>query len=43
MHGATAEDLILEVPIGTLVTDQEDGAVICDLTQSGQEFIICNG
>lgn len=43
MHGATAEDLILEVPVGTLVTDAEDGTVICDLTKSGQEYIICEG
>jgi GTPase involved in cell partitioning and DNA repair len=34
MHGATAEDLILEVPVGTLVTDIEDGTVICDLTKA---------
>lgn len=43
MHGATAPDLILEVPVGTLVTDLDDGAVICDLTKSGQEYIICEG
>lgn len=42
MHWATAPDLILEVPVGTLVTDIEDGAIICDLTTSGQEFIIAN-
>jgi GTP-binding protein len=43
MHGATAEDKILEVPVGTLVTDSEDGEVICDLTEPGQEFVICVG
>ena len=41
MHGATAEDTILEVPVGTLVTDMEDGDVICDLTTPGQEHILC--
>ncbi len=43
MHGATAEDLILEVPVGTLVTDVEDGNIICDLTKAWQEYIICEG
>jgi len=43
MHGATAEDLVLEVPVGTLVTDAEDGTVICDLTKAEQEYIICEG
>lgn len=43
MHGANAQDTIIEVPVGTLVTDTEDGAVICDLTKPYQEFIICEG
>ncbi len=40
-HGATAENTILEVPVGTLVTDSEDGTLICDLTTPGQKFQIC--
>mgnify|MGYP002350087287 CR=1 FL=1 len=40
-HGATASNTILEVPVGTLVTDSEDGTVICDLTTPGQKFQIC--
>jgi len=43
MHGATAPDLIIEVPVGTLVTDAEDGTTICDLTKPHQEFVICEG
>lgn len=43
MHGASAEPLIIEVPVGTLVTDREDGSVICDLTKAWEEFIICEG
>ena len=43
MHGASAEDTILEVPVGTIVTDNEDGSIICDLTKPGQEFTICEG
>ena len=43
MHGATAEDTILEVPVGTIVTDKETGEVIVDLLSSGQEHILCHG
>jgi GTPase len=43
MHGASAEDLTIEVPVGTIVTDIEDGSVICDLTKTGEEYIICEG
>ena len=31
-HGATAPNTILEVPVGTMVTDANDGSMICDLT-----------
>lgn len=31
------------MPVGTLVTDAEDGEIICDLTRAGQEFLICKG
>lgn len=40
-HGASAEPLIIEIPVWTLVTDAEDDGVICDLTYPGQEFLIC--
>lgn len=40
-HGATAHDTIIELPVGTIVTDIEDGSVICDLTHPGQRFLIC--
>lgn len=43
MHGANAHDTVIEVPVGTLVTDSEDGTIICDLTKPEQEFIICEG
>ena len=43
MHGATAEDTILEVPVGTIVTDLEDEHVIVDLMSPGQEHVLCHG
>lgn len=42
-HGASVEHLIVEVPVGTLVTDAEDGEIIVDLTRPNQEFLICKG
>ncbi len=43
MHGATAPDLILEVPVGTLVTDVDEGEVVVDLAEAGDEFLLCEG
>lgn len=39
--GRSGKDLIVEVPIGTIV--KRDGAVIADLTQDGQTAIIARG
>ena len=43
MHGAKAEDVIVKVPEGTTLIDQETGLVICDLINDGDEFIVCHG
>lgn len=42
-HGKDAQDLILEVPIGTVVMDAQSGQVICDLTEEGQRCIVAKG
>ncbi|HET7615711.1 MAG TPA: GTPase ObgE [Bacillales bacterium] len=42
-HGKTAEDLVVKVPPGTMVTDKETGAVIADLTEEGQRAVIAKG
>ena len=42
-HGAKAEDVIIKVPEGTTLIDQETGLVICDLINDGDEFIVCHG
>ncbi|MGB9873599.1 MAG: GTPase ObgE [Hydrogenobacter sp.] len=42
-HGKDAEDLILEVPIGTVVIDAKTGQVICDLTEEGQMCVVAKG
>ena len=43
MHGATALDTILEVPVGTIVTNIKTGAILVDLTTPGQEYTLCHG
>ena len=41
-HGKAGEDLILPVPLGTLVRD-EDGTMIADLVSAGQEVTAVRG
>jgi len=43
MNGPNGEDLILKVPVGTLVYHQETGDLICDITEHGQRFVACKG
>lgn len=43
MHGANGEDLIVSVPIGTIVRDVSTGDVIADLSGEGEEVVIALG
>jgi len=42
-HGKAGEDLILEVPPGTAVYDDETGELLADLVAVGQEAIVARG
>jgi GTPase len=42
-NGAAAEDLILKVPVGTLVIDANTGTQLSDLTSPGQRFVAAKG
>jgi GTP-binding protein len=42
-HGKNAEDMIVKVPPGTIVTDADSGELIADLTMDGQTAIIARG
>lgn len=42
-HGKNAEDMIVKVPPGTVVTEGEDGPVIADLVEHGQRAVIARG
>ena len=42
-HGADGEDLLFEVPLGTIVRDSESGEVVVDLSGEGLAVIIAQG
>lgn len=41
--GAAGEDMVLKVPLGTLVRDAETGEAIADLTLPGQRAVVAEG
>jgi GTP-binding protein len=42
-YGRGAEDIELRVPVGTLVRDRADGALIADLAEHGQRALLAKG
>jgi len=42
-HGRSGQDLIIHVPLGTVIKDPETGAVIEDITRDGQRFLVARG
>lgn len=42
-HGASAPDLLLRVPLGTVVRERETGLLLGDLTASGQRLVVARG
>ncbi|QIW80868.1 GTPase ObgE [Bacillus tequilensis] len=42
-HGRNADDMIIKVPPGTVVTDDDTKQVIADLTEHGQQAVIARG
>lgn len=43
MFGKNGEDLVLKVPVGTVVKDEESGLVIADLRENGQQMVLAKG
>ena len=41
--GADGADIILRVPVGTEVLDEDEETLICDITEVGQQVIIAKG
>ncbi|MFA5202409.1 MAG: GTPase ObgE [Bacteroidales bacterium] len=42
-HGANGKDVYLKVPLGTIVRSTEDESILMELTQPGQEYVLCRG
>ncbi len=50
MHGSGAnkagrdgEDVVLKIPVGTLIKDKETGDTLVDFTEDGQKWVACKG
>ncbi|MBB3109912.1 GTP-binding protein [Paenibacillus phyllosphaerae] len=43
MHGAGAEDMVVRIPPGTIIVDEDTQEVLADMTRHGQEVIIAKG
>lgn len=42
-HGKNGDDLIIDVPVGTVITDLTNQKVLADFTEDGQQVIIAAG
>ncbi|MGA9144435.1 MAG: GTPase ObgE [Candidatus Acidiferrales bacterium] len=42
-HGASADEMVLKVPVGTVVFDSETGEQLFDFTEAGQRFLAARG
>jgi GTP-binding protein len=43
MYGKSGEDLLIAVPVGTLVRDADSGIVLADLVEAGERFVAAKG
>ncbi|GAC1417661.1 MAG: GTPase ObgE [Burkholderiaceae bacterium] len=42
-YGKGADDIMLRMPVGTLIVDQNDGELVADLTEHGQVALLAKG
>ena len=42
-HGKNSPDVIVKVPLGTVVTDMDTGLIVCDLKKKDDSFIVAKG
>jgi GTP-binding protein len=43
LHGRNGEDIIIDVPLGTICKDFETGEFDCEIVEDGQEVIVAQG
>ncbi|MFV0432064.1 MAG: GTPase ObgE [Alphaproteobacteria bacterium] len=42
-HGAAGDDIILQVPIGTIILEEDKETILADLDEVGKKIILCKG
>ncbi|WP_334133764.1 Obg family GTPase CgtA [Tepidimonas sp.] len=42
-YGAKGQDIVLRMPVGTVISDADTGEVLCELLQPGQKELIARG
>lgn len=42
-YGKSADDIVVKVPLGTVIYDAETKAILADLNEEGQRALICKG
>ncbi|WP_066871972.1 GTPase ObgE [Clostridium mediterraneense] len=42
-YGKDGKDLVIEVPMGTIVRDEESNKIMVDLSHADDEYIVCKG
>lgn len=43
MSGRFADDIVIKVPVGTIIKDQETSEMLCDLTENRQRAVLAKG
>ncbi|MFA4884418.1 MAG: GTPase ObgE [Desulfotomaculaceae bacterium] len=43
MHGASGEDMVVRLPVGTLIKDADTGELLADLVEHDQEAVVAKG
>jgi GTP-binding protein len=41
--GHAGKDVFIEVPLGTIIRDEESGEVVCEVTEEGQQYVVLPG
>jgi GTP-binding protein len=42
-YGKGGDDIVLRMPVGTLIVDDDDGEIVADLTEHGQRVLLARG
>ncbi|MFC4809015.1 GTPase ObgE [Paenibacillus sp. GCM10023250] len=43
MHGSNAEDMVVRIPPGTVIIDDDSGEILADMTTHGSELVVARG